>query len=158
VPAGGAQVPITTYRDATVKTIVLISCVSKKRSQPSRAESLYVSPLFVGSLRYARSLQPDHIFILSAEHHLLDLDTVVAPYNTTLKTMSSVAVQQWAERVLEQLKARTDLQVDRFIFLAGDKYRKHLLPQISSYSIPLKGLGIGKQLQWLAAHGRGEHP
>lgn len=138
-----------------MKKIVLISCVSKKRSEPSPAASLYVSPLFVGCLRYARSLKPDHIFILSAEHHLLALDTVIAPYDTTLKTMSSADVTKWADRVVEQLKGKADLKQDHFIFLAGEKYRKHLLPHITSYEIPMKGLGIGKQLQRLASQDQG---
>ena len=51
-----------------MKTIVLISCVSKKKAQKAKAEELYESPLFVKSLAYAKSLKPDSIYILSAKH------------------------------------------------------------------------------------------
>lgn len=70
-----------------MKKIVLISCVSKKVSRKAKAKDLYISPLFVGNLRYARSLKPDNIFVLSAKYGLLELETEVDPYNTTLKDM-----------------------------------------------------------------------
>lgn len=38
---------------------------------------------------------------------------------------------------------------DEVIFLAGEKYRKYLINQICNYKIPMKGLTIGKQLQFL---------
>lgn len=134
-----------------MKKIVLVSCVSKKRAHPAKAEAIYVSPLFLGSLRHAKGLKPDRIFILSAKYGLLDLGAEIAPYDTTLKKMSSAEVKAWAEGILEQLRTVADLQKDHFIFLAGEKYRKYLLPHLASYEIPLQGLGIGKQLQYYAA-------
>ncbi len=104
----------------------------------------------MGNLRYAKRLEPDAIFILSAKYGLLDLDQVIEPYNLTLKTMKSSQIKEWADGVLEQLKKRADLQSDHFIFLAGDKYRKHLTPHLASYEVPLLGMSIGKQLQHLA--------
>ena len=38
---------------------------------------------------------------------------------------------------------------DEFVFLAGDRYRKNLVPHMKNYSVPMKGLGIGKQLKYL---------
>jgi len=49
-----------------MKKIVLISCVSKKLHHKSKAQDLYVSSLFLKNLQYAKSLNPDKIFILSA--------------------------------------------------------------------------------------------
>ena len=48
--------------------IVLISCVSKKRSYKSKTKDFYISPLFEKSLAYAHKLKPDAIFILSAKY------------------------------------------------------------------------------------------
>ena len=62
-----------------MKKIVLISCASKKAPFKAKAEALYVSPLFVLNLRYAKSLKPDSIFILSAKYGLLDLDKEIEP-------------------------------------------------------------------------------
>ena len=66
--------------------------------------------------------------------------------------MSPALLRAWAGGVTEQLKTKADLLQDHFVFLAGDKYRKHLLPHIASYEIPLQGMPIGKQLQYLATH------
>ena len=58
-------------------------------------------------------------------------------------------VKEWANKVIRQLTAVTLLEEDEFIFLAGNKYRKYLLPHIKNVQIPLEGLRIGKQLQRL---------
>ena len=55
----------------------------------------------------------------------------------------------WAKKVVEQLEVHADLQRDHFILLAGERYRRYLLPHLASYEIPLKGLRIGEQLQYL---------
>ena len=128
---------------------MLISCVSKKLTHPASAQDLYVSPLFRLNLKYARKLQPDAIYILSAKHGLLDLNTEVEPYNLTLNDMVARQVQTWAEQVLEQINQRADLSRDHFVFLAGQKYRKFLVPRLASYAVPMQGLTIGKQLQFL---------
>ena len=62
-----------------MKKIVLISCVSKKLAVKSKAENLYSSVLFKYNLRYAKSLNPEKIFILSAKYGLLSLDDEVEP-------------------------------------------------------------------------------
>lgn len=130
--------------------VVLISCSSKKLESPARARDFYSSPLFRMSLKIGEMINPDNIFILSAKHGLVELDRVIAPYNETLNKMSQLEVEKWAERVLVGLKERGyDLKRDQFIFLAGRKYRKYLIPHISNYEIPMNGLGIGQQLKFL---------
>jgi hypothetical protein len=135
--------------DNIMRRIVLISCVSKKLSEKSKARDIYISPLFKLNLAYAKSLNPYAIFILSAKYGLLDLDTKIAPYNITLNNMSTNQRKTWAQGVVRQLGSCTDLQKDHFIFLAGQNYRKYLTPHIASCEIPLEGLPIGKQLQHL---------
>ena len=129
--------------------IILISCVSKKLNHKSKAQYLYVSPLFQKNLRYAKLLNPDKIFILSAEYGLLDLNREIEPYDKTLNKMSSNEIKEWANSVINQLQKVSDLDKDEFVFLAGNNYRKFLLPHIKNYKIPMFGLGIGKQLKWL---------
>lgn len=133
-----------------MRRIILISCVSQKLPYKARARCLYISPLFKKNLAYAQRLNPDAIFILSAKYGLVDLDQEIEPYELTLNTMSADQIKTWAFRVLAQLSERADLRQDHFIFLAGQKYRKYLLPKIKSYEIPLEGLPIGKQLQFLS--------
>jgi hypothetical protein len=130
--------------------VVLISCVSKKLHHKSKAQDLYVSPLFLKNLKYAKSLNPDKIFILSAKYCLLKLNEEIEPYDKTLNKMCSNEIKEWANSVLNQLKKATDIETDEFIFLAGNNYRKFLLPYLKHYKIPMLGLSIGKQLQWLS--------
>ena len=132
-----------------MKNIVLISCVSKKLDKKSTAENLYISSLFKKNLIYAKSLKPSEIFILSAEHGLLKLTDEIEPYDKTLNNMRSKEIKEWSKKVVNQLKTLTDLNNDEFTFLAGEKYRKLLIPELSNVKIPMKGLKIGKQLQWL---------
>jgi len=132
--------------------LVLISCVSKKLSYKARAEKLYKSPWFESSMKYAKSLKPHAIFILSAKYGLLALDQEIEPYDLTLKTMRKSQVKNWANIVIDQLRCHCDLRNDEFIILAGDKYRKYLVPHLDHVKIPLKGMRIGEQLKWLKEH------
>jgi hypothetical protein len=129
--------------------IVLISCASKKLKKKAKVKNLYFSPLFKLNLKYAKSLRADKIFVLSAKYGLLNLNEEIEPYNLTLNEMSEKEIKEWASKVLNQLKKEADLEKDEFIFLAGEKYRKFLLPDIKNYKTPTKGMGIGKQLQFL---------
>ena len=132
-----------------MRKIVLISCVSKKLDRKSSAENIYISPLFKKNLTYAKSLNPSEIYILSAEHGLLKLTDEIEPYDKTLNNMRSNEIKEWSKKVIYELKSLTDLEKDEFTFLAGEKYRKFLIPELSNVKIPMKGLKIGKQLQWL---------
>ena len=126
-----------------------ISCVSKKLDHKALAQSLYISPLFQKNLKYAKKLNADKIFILSAKYGLLDLNDEIEPYNMTLNEMSNKEIKVWADNVLVTLGKVSQLDKDNFVFLAGNNYRKFLIAHLKNYEIPLQGLGIGKQLKWL---------
>jgi hypothetical protein len=133
-----------------MKTIVLISCVSKKLAHAAKARDIYVSPLFRLNLAYAQSLKPDAIYVLSAKHGLLALEDQIEPYELTLNTMGVGQIRAWAGSVVSQLATLADLKRDRFVFLAGDKYRKFLVPHLAKFEVPMQGLTIGRQLQFLS--------
>jgi hypothetical protein len=132
-----------------MSTVVLISCVRRKLPTRARAKDLYISPLFKLNLKYALSLNPDNIFVLSAKYGLVSLGDEIEPYDLTLNKMKTDQVRSWADKVIEQLKTRVVLKTDHVIFLAGEKYRRYLLPEITSFKIPMEGLTIGRQLQFL---------
>jgi hypothetical protein len=132
-----------------VRTIALISCGKSKLNVHAPAHTLYTGDLFQKSLAYARRKNADAIYILSAKYGLLELEQEIAPYELTLKRMPSREVAQWAEGVLTQLRARSNLTTDRFIILAGLPYRSLLLPHLTNVEVPLEGLGFGEQLQFL---------
>jgi len=100
-----------------MKKIILISCVSKKLNKKTRARDLYISPLFKYNLKYAKSLNPDKIFILSAKHGLIDLNDKIEPYDKTLNKMSKAERQEWAKNVINKLKNIVNLEKDKIIFL-----------------------------------------
>ena len=125
--------------------IVLISCVSKKVDHPSPAKDLYDSTLFKFCYTYGVSVRPAKIYILSAKYGLVPADKVIKPYNLTLNTMKTKEIQEWSRHVLYDLESNTDLENDTFVFLAGEKYRRYLLPHIKHYEIPMQGLKIGEQ-------------
>jgi len=131
------------------RRVVLISCASRKLSVRAKAQDLYVSTLFKLNLKYAQKLEPDNIFILSAKHGLLSLAEEIEPYELTLNNMYANEIKQWADQVLKQISEIYSIEETIFIFLAGEKYRKYLLPHLKNIQIPLEGLGIGKQLQKL---------
>lgn len=132
-----------------MKKIILISCVSQKLTTKAQAKELYQSPLFKKSLAYAQMLNPDAIYILSAEHHLLALDTEIEPYDKTLNNMRKADRMAWGDTVIEQLKNVADLKNDEFTILAGMKYLEPIQNHLTNIQNPLKGMAIGKRLGYL---------
>ena len=98
---------------------------------------------------YAESLKPDAIYILSAKYGLVDPEKEIEPYEQTLNTMKSGQVKDWTLDVIDQMEGKVNFQKDEIIFLAGERYRKFLMPLCRNAKVPLEGLGIGKQLGWL---------
>jgi len=137
-----------------MKTIVLISCGSQKLKKKAKAQDLYTSPLFRKSLTYASSLNPDKIFILSAKHHLLPLTKTVRPYDQSLNDMTPAKIEEWAEKVIDDLKKESKLGKDRFIILAGASYAKYLNKHLPKAETPLKRKRIGERLKWLTVKTR----
>lgn len=132
--------------------IVLISCVSRKAPSRAKCRDLYLSDLFRKSLRYAHSLSPDKVFVLSAKYGLVGLEQEIDPYDETLNDMSIALVRVWAAGVRDQIAQVADLANDRFTFLAGVRYRRLLTSFTPHYDVPMRGLSIGRQLQFLKEH------
>ena len=144
-----------------MKQIILIACVSLKGDKKTKAKDLYKSSLFKSSLAYAYKQNPDKIYILSALHHLLDLDKEIEPYNVTLsnvpkykrkaglKILNTSEKKEWGKKVIEQLAKKADLKNDTFIILAGQEYMKPIIDNILHFTNPLKGLRQGERVKFL---------
>jgi hypothetical protein len=133
--------------------VVLVACVGHKLDHAAPAARLYRSPWFRKARRYAE-LVADRWWILSARHGLVAPDEVIAPYDETLRRMSVDQRREWARQVMEQLAPLTDSAQDEVIILAGRAYREFLIMWLVTFlgytvSVPMEGLGIGRQLQWL---------
>ena len=132
--------------------LCLVSCVSVKRAVPSRARDLYASPWF-RKARACVEAMGCRWYILSAKYGLLDPNTTIDPYNQTLKTMPVSRRRAWASGVIEQLGPRL-AGVNSVAFLAGSAYREFLERELRGRGltiyVPMEGMGIGRQLSWLA--------
>jgi len=137
-----------------MRTIYLVSCVSKKKRGKHPAKDIYDSTLFKKARAYVeqRLQHADKWFILSAKHGLLSPDDVIEPYEETLNRMRVTERQTWAKQVLGSL-TNSIKQADRVVILAGMRYREllheELLVMCRQTEVPMEGLRIGKQLQWL---------
>jgi hypothetical protein len=128
----------------------LIACVKTKVEDETRALQLYRSPLFNKSLLHAlrAKLRP---YVLSAEFGLVSPDQILPPYEKTLKTMGSRAVQQWAKRTGSQLRQLLSPR-DTVHLYAGQDYIKPVLPILQTIGcqiqVPIEG-ALGKRLALL---------
>lgn len=138
------------------RTLYLVACVARKSADAAPARELYQSSWFSRARRFVES-QRGRWMILSAEHGLLSPDTIVSPYDTTLNRMSAADRKTWADRVLRQIDD-LELDVERVVILAGTRYRadleRPLAERFAYVEVPMRGMGIGKQLQWLERNTR----
>lgn len=130
----------------STKPVILVACCGPKLTEPAPAADLYVSQLFKKARTYAE--RRGRWFILSALHGLVDPSAVIAPYNVTLKRMPAAKRREWGQMVREQMN-KAGLAGLPLVALAGADYVKPLLAAGLAVEQPMKGLGIGKQLQWL---------
>ena len=132
--------------------LCLVSCVSVKRAVPSPARDLYASPWFRKARACVEAMGCPW-YILSAKYGLLDPNTTIDPYNQTLKTIPVSRRRAWASGVIEQLGPRL-AGVNSVAFLAGSAYREFLERELRGRGltiyVPMEGMGIGRQLSWLA--------
>ncbi|WP_186214955.1 DUF6884 domain-containing protein [Burkholderia gladioli] len=137
--------------------IYLISCVAAKLDRASHARDLYQSPWFKKARAFVERHSGDW-YILSAKHGLTPPAAVIEPYEQTLNRVGVATRRAWAQRVQkqidEQIANRHD-QRTRCVVLAGERYREFLVEYLRSrfeLEIPMQGLAIGRQLQWLTDH------
>ena len=129
--------------------IIFLPCVKTKKSFKTEARNLYDSPYFNKLLSYAKSLNPDNIYILSAKYYVLEPEDIIEPYNKTLKNFSERKKKLWAYEVYKELKEKEVDFDEKSLFLVGKDYRKYLVKLFSDSRTPLEGLGYGEQLHFL---------
>ena len=87
--------------------------------------------------------------ILSARYGLVWPQTVIEPYDETLRGKTSGERRAWAAHVLAAVPT-----ADSYVIWAGRIYAEHLAGALRA-ELPLRGLGIGQQLAYLKrAHAR----
>lgn len=145
-----------------MKTVVVIGCGKSKLARPAAARDLYTGSLFRACRAYAeRSGHP--WVILSAEHFVLPPEVRVAPYENRITRKADgsrwarVAVEHFAQW-LGGLRMGRSVRV---VCLAGASYADPFCAELyAQFGIsceqPLRGLGLGQRLRWLAQSRRGE--
>ena len=135
--------------------IGLLACSRGKARHPAPAPAreLYASPLFRAARSYAeRQYGPGNWLILSALHGLVDPDTILDPYDLSLRELSAREREAWGDRVAVELTDRFPAGTVLW-FHAGTLYRDAIAPVVAhQVRFPLAGLGIGEQLAWYRRH------
>jgi hypothetical protein len=125
--------------------IGLIACTKAKSTKPAPARELYsASDLFRKAAAYCDAYL-DGWFVLSAKYGLVDPDRIIAPYNMTLKTMSTSERRLWGIQVAQQLQQLGEVALEAH---AGTAYVRPLLEAGVVLEEPLRGLAIGQRKRW----------
>lgn len=132
------------------ETVTLVSCGKSKLTHATPARDLYTGQLFQAARAYVEA-QGCPWWILSAKHGLLHPETVIAPYDVTLTAMKHEQRRAWAERVLGQIaqEVPSDSTVEILAGIAYHEFLLHSLQRTHTVELPLRGMGIGKQIAWL---------
>lgn len=133
------------------RTLAIVSCTGPGQSKPSRGRDHFTSPLFRELCTFAER-QAGRWFLLSAAHGLVDPDDIIMPMAAVMHRKDAAARQSWSARVIEQLAPHL-AGVERILLLANARSREYLLDFLRqdgrTVQIPLEGLSLGEQLQWL---------
>jgi cytoplasmic iron level regulating protein YaaA (DUF328/UPF0246 family) len=132
--------------------IALVSCTKLKANYPCAPREMYQeSTLFNKAIKFIEQQDYDDWFVLSAKYGLLRQYDVIEPYDLTLNNMKAAERKTWSELVLRQID-NLQFNIKQIDFYAGAKYREYLIPALEqegiNCNVPLRGKGIGKQLQY----------
>ena len=140
------------------RRIYLVACVARKAPHAAPAQELYTSDWFRKARAYVQKSGAPW-FILSDLHGLVHPDQILEPYDVTLTKAPVAERRAWAQRVqtqMQQTLPNAAPDADEIVILAGKSYRQHLEPWLRqrypSVQVPMDGLRIGQQQQWLAAN------
>jgi hypothetical protein len=152
------NVLIKRHRWHTKKKVVFVSCVGQKQKGTHSAKDLYQSTWFHKARRYAEDVG-DQWLVLSAKHGVVAPDDQIADYDVTLNKMDVKSRMVWGNEITKYVLKNYLPQDHKLIFLAGRKYREFTTPYLRNcgydIEVPMMGLGIGQQLQWLDRHNGG---
>ena len=151
---------MTTDPATQPRRVALVSCGASKLDYRAPAQHLYTSGLFRLSARYAAA-RFDAWYIISAFYDLVEPERELSPYDRSMRELSKDRREAWAIRVAGRLRhfeagcvvpgtrmLGGPLASTRLTLLAGAEYAAPLAPHIDADE-PLKGLPIGRRLEWL---------
>lgn len=134
----------------SARVLALIGCTKKKAARRCSARELYsASDFFRKALAVAEAVSGS-VYVLSAEHGLVNLSKKLSPYEKTLSGAPRRIQKTWSENVYASLKqSRSYREAGTIIWLAGMDYRRYLIDKVHADGkrsiIPLEGLSQGAQ-------------
>lgn len=140
------------YREGERMKVALVSCTKLKAKHQCKTREMYQeSTLFKKAIKFIEQHDYDDWYVLSAKYGLLKQHDVIEPYDLTLNNMKVAERKNWSEKVIKQLD-NLQINITQIDCYAGAKYREYLIPVLEDKGIvcnvPLKGKGIGEQLQY----------
>lgn len=131
--------------------ICLVACTKRKLSVAVEAAELYRASAWFRLARSYVEAQGLPWYILSDLHGLVAPDTVLKPYELSMRGTSLSHRRLWGERVVTALDALGLGVATPVHVLAGKLYRDPLADWLGSRAIiPMKHMRIGQQMRWLS--------
>jgi hypothetical protein len=138
--------------------VALVGCGADKREGRHAARDLYTGSLFRAGLSHAEATA-DEVLIVSAHHHLVELDQEIGAYERSLASMRKIEREAWEERVVGDLVARYSGVPIELTVYAGAMYADAIAGALRRWqrsgggvawrwSTPLAGLSVGYRLRW----------
>ena len=130
--------------------IVIVACGTKKRKEKSPAWKLYTGSYFQLCLRCASKwAKRKDIYIISAKHGIVTLDTELEPYDTHITSEDAVDIN-----VIKSQMKRFELFGKHVVVFGGNDYVEVIQKVIPDAKAPLQELKIkdkrmGYQMQML---------
>lgn len=130
--------------------VALISCTKSKKPYACPAKEMHSpSALFSKALTYTTK-RYDVVYIISAKYGLLELGTVIEPYDLTLKSFPMRQKKIWAIKTFRMMETKK-LPIGCHIhFYAGVDYRQYLMKLLKDkgyiVDAPLRKMSFGNQL------------
>lgn len=119
--------------------MILVSCGNRKLDHPAPAKDLYVGSYFKSARRAAESTGQPWL-IVSAKYGIIDPETVIAPYDATIKTRAD-------QRALARLVStqRPPAAAESWLGINYDEALAWVGWQLTN---PLIGYRMGQRMGW----------
>lgn len=139
-----------------MRRLLLVGCVASKALAPMPARDLYQSQLFRARRDYAEAQGCPWAIVSAYEMAIIEPQQLMHPYDRRIDCLSDAELEGWTVMLQvnayalfgEQLRGAT-VEVH-----AGKHYVEAVTRGLHGYGVtitaPLRGLAIGKQLQWYA--------
>ena len=151
-----------TEKKPSASRIALVGCSASKLKHPAEAREFYTSQLFRASYTFAEKTC-DAVLIVSAFYGVVEPNSVLEPYDRSLRTLRKTEREKWGVYVVGQLLPRFKTP-PQLVLLAGKIYADALMYGAHWHDLPrpeqpLRGIvGCGVRVSWLKTNTQQDRP